>query len=57
VDTFPTERYEKALYVYILLRTELISIIKLLRESLGLNVDPEKKTTELTAEPVEKGQK
>lgn len=37
-DTFPTEKYEKALYVYILLRTELMTIIKLLRESLGLNV-------------------
>jgi hypothetical protein len=44
VDTFPTERYEKALYVYILLRTELLTIIKLLRETLGLNAEPETKT-------------
>jgi hypothetical protein len=36
-ETFPTEKYEKALYVYILLRTELMTIIKLLRESLELN--------------------
>jgi hypothetical protein len=36
-DSFVNERYEKALYVYILLRTELITIIKLLRESLDLN--------------------
>lgn len=49
-DTFPTERYEKALYVYILLRTELVTIIKLLRESLGLNHDPEAKKQEESAE-------
>jgi hypothetical protein len=38
IDTFPTDKYEKALYIYILLRTELMTIIKLLRESLELNV-------------------
>jgi len=37
IDTLPTEKYEKALYVYILLRTELLTVIKLLRESLELN--------------------
>jgi hypothetical protein len=44
IDTLPTEKYEKALYVYILLRTELLTVVKLLRESLGLNSmssDPE----------------
>jgi hypothetical protein len=37
VNNFPTEKYEKALYIYILLRTELLTVVKLLRESLGLN--------------------
>jgi hypothetical protein len=37
IDTFPNETYEKALYIYIHLRTELMTIIKLLRESLDLN--------------------
>jgi hypothetical protein len=37
IKNFPTEKYEKALYVYILLRTELMTVIKLLRESLDLN--------------------
>jgi hypothetical protein len=44
IDTLPTEKYEKALYVYILLRTELLTVVKLLRESLELNtmsIDPE----------------
>jgi hypothetical protein len=50
IDTFPTERYEKALYVYILLRTELVTIIRLLRESLGLSHDPEAPKTIETAE-------
>jgi hypothetical protein len=53
VETLPTERYEKALYVYILLRTELLTIIKLLRETLGLNVQPEaeKKNENGSGEP------
>jgi len=36
-EVFYGEKYEKALYVYILLRTELLTNIKLLREILGLN--------------------
>jgi hypothetical protein len=57
VETFPTERYEKALYVYILLRTELLTIVKLLRETLGLNEQPESEKTGLAAETAEKGKK
>jgi hypothetical protein len=41
IDTLPTEKYEKALYVYILLRTELLTIVKSLRESLNLNTTDE----------------
>jgi len=40
-DSFVNERYEKALYVYILLRTELVTIIKLLRETLDINKNKE----------------
>jgi len=36
-DSFVDEKYERALYVYILLRTELVTVIKMLRESLELN--------------------
>jgi len=36
-ESFVNEKYERALYVYILLRTELITIIRLLRELLQLN--------------------
>ncbi len=57
VDTFPTERYEKALYVYILLRTELLTIVKLLRETLGLNAQPENETTAEASENAQKTQK
>jgi hypothetical protein len=42
-DTFVNEKYERALYVYILLRTELVTVIKLLRESLGLNKQTDEK--------------
>jgi len=43
-DVFPTEKYEKALYVYILLNTELLTAVAALREVLGLNEsDPIKK--------------
>ena len=42
INTLSTDKYEKALYVYILLRTELMTVIKFLRESLDLNrVDDE----------------
>lgn len=37
LDTFKKESYEKSLYVYILMRTELLMVIKLLRDLLGLN--------------------
>jgi hypothetical protein len=57
VDTFPTEKYEKALYVYLLLRTELLTIVKLLRETLGLNAQPESEKTGLAAGTAEKEQK
>ncbi len=36
-EVFPDEKYEKALYVYILLRTELVTAIKSIRELLELN--------------------
>jgi hypothetical protein len=53
VDTFPTDKYEKALYVYILLRTELMTIVAQLRDSLGLNESPEdeKRQKDGLAEP------
>jgi hypothetical protein len=35
--TFPTETYERNLYVYVLLRTELIAAVKAYRRSLGLD--------------------
>jgi len=41
-EVFHTEKYEKALYNYILLRTELITIVKLLRDVLNLNDSEEK---------------
>lgn len=50
VDTLPTEKYEKALYVYILLRTELLTVVKLLRESLDLNIVPAVETDRRTGE-------
>ena len=36
------EQYEKSLYVYVLMRTELLTIIKLLREMLVLNKNSKK---------------
>lgn len=45
-DNFADEKYERALYVYILLRTELITSIRLLRKVLGLDeviLDPKRK--------------
>ena len=42
-EVFYGEKYEKALYVYILLRTELLTNIKLLREILELNKEETKK--------------
>jgi len=36
-ESLPSEKYEKALYNYILMRTELITIVKLLRDVLNLN--------------------
>lgn len=36
-DDFLKEKYERSLYIYILLRTELITIVKLLRHSFELN--------------------
>ena len=37
IDRFADETYEKALYLFILLRTELLTIIKMLRHLLELN--------------------
>lgn len=37
IDRFADETYEKALYIYILLRTELLTITKMLRQVLDLN--------------------
>lgn len=37
IDVFGSETYEKALYVYIMFRTELLILIKQLRKLLGLN--------------------
>ena len=51
-ENFVNEKYERALYVYILLRTELVTVIKLLRESLGLD-----KQTDEEQEKKEKGLK
>jgi hypothetical protein len=45
-EVFYGEKYEKALYVYILLRTELLTNIKLLREILELNKEETKKEPE-----------
>jgi cystathionine beta-lyase/cystathionine gamma-synthase len=56
-ETFPTDKYEKALYVYILLRTELMTIINLLRESLGLNAEPETENGQSGLESAQKGLK
>jgi len=43
-EDFLEEKYEKSLYIYILLRTELITIIKLLRQSFELNKIDDKET-------------
>lgn len=43
VDRFADETYEKALYLFILLRTELLTIIKMLRHLLGVNKNETKK--------------
>lgn len=37
IDRYASETYEKSLYVYILLRTELLTIISLLRKILGVD--------------------
>ena len=42
-EVFSTEAYERALYVYILLRTELVTIIKLMRVKLELDTVDEDK--------------
>ncbi len=36
-ESLPSEKYERALYNYILMRTELVTIVKLLRDVLNLN--------------------
>jgi hypothetical protein len=41
-EIFPVEKYEKSLYVYILLRTEVITMIKTLRDLLKLDQPNEK---------------
>jgi hypothetical protein len=41
-EIFPVEKYEKSLYVYVLLRTEIITMIKSLRELLKLDQTDEK---------------
>lgn len=41
-DNFKNDDYEKALYIYILLRTELLTATRSLREVLELNVEDEK---------------
>jgi len=37
IDRFADETYEKALYIFILLRTELLTVIQMLRHLLDLN--------------------
>lgn len=39
LKNFEEDGYEKVLYIYILLRTELLTVIKLLRQTLGLDSD------------------
>jgi hypothetical protein len=40
-EVFSSEKYEKSLYVYILLRTELMEIIRSIRNALGLDSSEE----------------
>ena len=46
VDRYADETYEKSLYVYILLRTELLTIVKLLRKLLGVDKNEQKDSKE-----------
>jgi hypothetical protein len=42
VEVFHTEKYERALYNYVLMRTELLTIVKLLRDVLSLDDSSDK---------------
>jgi hypothetical protein len=44
IDRYADEKYEKSLYVYILLRTELLTIITLLRKVLGVDKNTKEDT-------------
>lgn len=44
IDRYADEKYEKSLYVYILLRTELLTIITLLRKILGVDKNTKEDT-------------
>lgn len=46
-DVFKNEKFEKALYVYVLFRTEMLTIIKATREVLELNKVDEEETHKL----------
>jgi len=50
-EVFPDEKYEKALYVYILLRTEFVTVIKSLRELLELNKTDSQETDKKQQKP------
>jgi hypothetical protein len=50
-EVFPDEKYEKALYVYILLRTEFVTVIRSLRELLELNKTDSQETDKKQQKP------